>query len=77
MFSDELLLFFDLDFDGENDCIPSCNEVAYKITSTTSAKFPGTEVTSAGYSKFTTAAENLVSDLTKNLNDNYKKYFQS
>ena len=65
------LIWFFKDFLGEDDCIPSCNEVSYKITATTTAKFPGTQITDGD---FTRAARNLLSNLTKNLNDRYKKY---
>ena len=62
---------------GEDDCIPSCNEVSYKITATTTAKFPGTGtgIETGTDADFTRAARNLLSNLTKNLNHRYKKYF--
>jgi hypothetical protein len=61
---------------GEDDCIPSCNEVSYKITATTTAKFPGTGtgIETGTDADFTRAARNLLSNLTKNLNHRYKKY---
>ena len=61
---------------GEDDCIPSCNEVSYKIAATTTAKFPGTGtgIETGTDADFTRAARNLLSNLTKNLNHRYKKY---
>ena len=61
---------------GEDDCIPSCNEVSYKITATSTAKFPGTGagIETGTDADFTRAARNLLSNLTKNLNHRYKKY---